>query len=91
MSGIILNNEYMSEILKEYLGQSLSPYFLTHTLIPKIRRRLHEAISGKLKSAVSICLITDIWTNTIHNDFKAIGGTLTDSNLVKSIIVLDMC
>ena len=50
---------------------------------------LHEAISEKLELAVTICLIVDIWTNMYNIDFIGLGASVSNSNGLRELIVID--
>ena len=52
--------------------------------------KLYEILEHKLKHAVSVCLIVDIWTNTVNADFIGLAAVFTDSQLEREVHIINM-
>ena len=51
---------------------------------------LYEAINEKLVDAVSVCLVSDIWTNKQMLDFLVLSANIINNNFEKKAIVIGM-
>ena len=51
---------------------------------------LYEAINEKLEDAVSVCLVSDIWTNKQMLDFMGLSANIINNNFEKKAIVIGM-
>ncbi len=51
---------------------------------------LYNEIEMLLQNANTICLAVDIWTDKLMRDYIAISANLSDENLNKETIVVDM-
>jgi hypothetical protein len=54
--------------------------------LEKVRAKIQE----KLDEALSICLITDIWTNKNNEDFIAVSAALNSEGFVREVITIGM-
>jgi len=66
------------------------PFSFRNTILQSVMDKLKSAIEFKLKNASSVCLITDLWTNTIKADFIGLAAVLTDNSLNHELVVIGM-
>ena len=59
-------------------------------VLPEIMAKFHDAVDAKLKKAISICMIVDIWTNRVNADYLAVGARITDYKFNSELIVVGM-
>jgi hypothetical protein len=79
--------------LRELLKPKISlpgPFSFRNTILPSVMDKLKTAIEFKLRNASSVCLITDLWTNTIKSDFVGLAAVLTDNSLNHELLVIGM-
>ncbi|RNA20168.1 zinc finger BED domain-containing 4-like, partial [Brachionus plicatilis] len=59
-------------------------------IVPSVFELLNKEISSKLNKALTICLISDIWTNPQMVDFLGLAVNLMYQKFVKEILVIGM-
>lgn len=80
---------YFKDLLPEKVDIPCAKTFCEKTL-PEIFSRVNSIIEKKLQSAVSICLISDIWTNKQMLDFLGLAANLVYKNLEREELVVGL-
>ena len=52
--------------------------------------KLYESLETKLESALSLCLISDIWTSKQMLDFMGLAASYTDKFYERHVIIIGM-
>ena len=52
--------------------------------------KLYQAIEAKLQTALSICVISDIWTSKQMLDFMGLGASFTNNLFEKEVLIIGM-
>ena len=82
-----LSNKYLRNLLKVKLPCSKT---FTTTILPRVMKILIDLLTPKLKNAVCITLISDIWTNLSQVDFLGLIAVCTDRFFNKEYLVIGM-
>ena len=90
VSLIALQTDSLRNLLKRATINLPSYWTFRHTLLPSVLDKVTARIESRLKSADTICLITDIWTNRNNTDFIALGASFTDKYFDRDILVISM-
>lgn len=80
---------YLRNILDKTLNIP-SYYSFRSKLLPDVLDKLYFAIENKVKEAVSVCLVLDIWTNNFNTDFIACDAMLSYKTMEKESLVIGM-
>ncbi len=67
-----------------------SYYSFRSKLLHDVLDKLYFAIENKLKEAVSVSLILDLWTNNFNTDFMPCAAMLSFKTIEKESLVLGM-
>lgn len=59
-------------------------------MLPDVLNKLYCAIDKKLKEAVTVCLVLDLWTNSFNTDFIACAALVTYKTMVRESFVIGM-
>ena len=93
----ISSNSSLSQIMNPYLRKLIehkmslpSPKTFRHTLIPQVYEQMKSVIDSRLDSALSICLITDIWTNVVMADFIGLGASIINECFESELLIIGM-
>ena len=65
-------------------------HIFRNRLLPEVLQKLHSLFTRKLSSAVSIALITDIWTSRSNADFIALGAVICRGDMSKELIIIGL-
>ena len=85
-----MQTDSLRNLLKRATINLPSYWTFRHTLLPSVLDKVTARIESRLKSADTICLITDIWTNRNNTDFIALGASFTDKYFDRDILVISM-
>ncbi|RNA33732.1 zinc finger BED domain-containing 4-like [Brachionus plicatilis] len=80
---------YLRNILDKTLNIP-SYYIFRSKLLPGVLDKLYFAIENKLKEAVSVSLVLDLWTNNFNIDFIAFAAMLSFKTMEKESLVIAM-
>ena len=93
----ITSNTALKELENPNLVNALDPSIkciktdsFRNTILPDILKKLKNAFSIKLKSAVTVSLIVDIWTNAMNSSYLALGAAITNISLEREVMVIGM-
>lgn len=84
-----LKNPEFHAILDKKI-QVPSYHIFRNRLLPEVLQKLHRIFTCKLNTAVSIALVTDIWTNRSNSDFIALGAVICKADLSKELIIIGL-
>ena len=84
-----LDNPYFLDILQKQYKISC-PKTFRYTILPNILEKLKKVIDAKLESAVSVCLIIDLWSAPNNQDFIAVVAVTLNSSMEKNILVIGL-
>ena len=94
---IISSNTAMLQLENEFFVKLLEPKMkipcirtFRYTHLPSIYRQMLDAINDKLDKALTICLITDIWTNRIMADFIGLAAIIVNESFKQELLVIGM-
>lgn len=82
-----LKNPYFHKLFE---GMLPSYHTFKSVFLPRVFTLFKEAIEAKLKIAVSVSLIADIWTTKTMTDFIAVAASITFPSYKKEIIIIGM-
>ncbi|RNA28431.1 hypothetical protein BpHYR1_011081 [Brachionus plicatilis] len=80
---------YLRNILDKTLNIP-SYYSFRSKLLPCVLDKLYFAIENKLKKAVSVSLVLDLWTNNFNTDFIACAAMLSYKTMEEQSLVIGM-
>ena len=86
---IELKNEYLRALIAPKI-QITGVKTFTNKILPKVLDMLYEEIDKILSNALTITLITDIWTNKQNTDFIGLAAVVSNQLGEKSILVIGM-
>jgi hypothetical protein len=93
----VSTNAALTAVTNPFLRELLSskiilpgPFSFRNQILPSITKELYQLINSKLDNALSVCLITDIWTNQVLADFIGLAAVFTNNCFEKEIIVIKM-
>ena len=82
-----LENEFFAKCLKMDLT---SVRTFRYDRLPKTYELMKDAIDSKLSEALTVSLITDIWTNKIVADYIALGAFILNKFYQHEFLVIGM-
>ncbi|RNA43669.1 transposase-like protein, partial [Brachionus plicatilis] len=82
-----LKNPYLRALLITKLPH---PHTFTKSILPRVFKKMKKNIEVKLKEAVFICLIVDLWTNPNMVKYLAICASMVYKNFAKELRVIGM-
>ena len=93
--GIISANISLNQLENENFARCLrmeitSVRTFRYDRLPKAYELLKDLINKKLNEAITICLITDIWTNIVIADFIALCAMILNKNHHHEFLVIGM-
>ena len=83
-----LENPYLRKVLSRHDIYMPHEKSFLETIIPKVVNKTKSIIETKLKEAVSISLIIDIWDSKQMADFMGVCASLTYSDMSRKLIVI---
>lgn len=91
----LTSNSAIAELKNPFLRQMLTFKLpcrdtFMNTVLPEIKDLIHKKIEEKLKEAKSVCLITDLWSNTSNSQYLALACSIVYNNFHKEIRVVGM-
>lgn len=93
----VVSNGSFNHLKIPYLRAVLHPsisvpsyFYFRNTLLPNVLQKLYNAIDKKLKEAVTICLVVDLWTNNSNIDFMGCAALITNKMMDKDFFVIGM-
>jgi hypothetical protein len=84
-----LENVHLAKLLHEKMKVPCIRTF-RYTLLPKIYSDMLSLINIKLDEALTICFITDIWTNKIMADYIALAAVIVNQKYEQELLVIGM-
>jgi hypothetical protein len=86
------NNDALKALRDPDLRELLPPGMCEKTFklryLPEIMDSLHDEIESKLRSAISITIISDIWSSPSMVDFLAVCAYLIDKTLRSEVVTI---
>lgn len=82
-----LNNVDFRKLVEPFMTLPSFKQF-RYKLLPGVYDSLIKLIDSKLNSALSICLIIDIWTSVIMSDYIGLSASLRYESSQKEVIVI---
>ena len=82
-----LENEFFRKLIESKLQIPCIKTF-RYAQLPSIYGNLLRVIDNKLDKALTICLVTDIWTNRIKADFIGLAAIVINESFRQELIVI---
>jgi hypothetical protein len=85
--------ELANPYLQELLGNTLKlpgVFCFRTTVLPMAMNVMHKLLENKLQAATSCCLVVDIWTNKVNTDFIGLAAIVSNKNMQRDLVVLDL-
>lgn len=93
----IVSNGSFTHLKIPYLRNILHPsleipsyYHFRLNILPNVMQKLYLAIENKLKDAITICLVIDIWTNNSNIDFLGCAAITTNKLMDRETYVIGL-
>jgi hypothetical protein len=84
-------NVFQSKEFRDIVKVKLtSKHSFRNNVLPLVLKKMREIINEKLQKAISVSLISDIWSNSSMHDFIALVASISYKNNQREHIVIGM-
>lgn len=82
---------HFRELLSGYTIKIPCARTFSDVILTSVFAKMNKVIESKLEESLSICLISDIWTNKQMLDFMGLAVNLINKDFKKETLVIGMC